>query len=133
MATTYKTVFKNHCTPQEQIVSGGRWYLDSDCGKKLTGIASTTQTHQDMAYTGSSPITATTTASNAIVSGGDANFVWIKNLESTDLLITIDDSNYLIKLSKDEAFCSGVNSAATIKFKTASGTTKVEYAVGTTL
>ena len=32
-----KILYKNHCTPQEQITAGGRYYLDSDCGRKLTG------------------------------------------------------------------------------------------------
>ena len=42
MATTYKVRYKNHCTPQEQISSGGRYYLDSDAGKKFTGICDST-------------------------------------------------------------------------------------------
>ena len=38
---TYKVRYKNHCTPQERIVSGGRYYLDRDCGRKLTGVCDT--------------------------------------------------------------------------------------------
>ena len=34
MATTYNVRYKNHCTPQAQVISGGRYYLDSDCGRK---------------------------------------------------------------------------------------------------
>ena len=30
-------VYKNHCTPQEQRIIGGRYYLDSDANRKLTG------------------------------------------------------------------------------------------------
>ena len=32
-----RILYKNHCTPQEQVSSGGRYYLDSDCGRKLAG------------------------------------------------------------------------------------------------
>ena len=44
MATTYKVVYKNHCVPQEQVASGGKYYIDSDSGRKLTGRAETTAT-----------------------------------------------------------------------------------------
>ena len=34
-----RIIYKNHCTPQEQLAfaGGSRYYLDSDCGRKLTG------------------------------------------------------------------------------------------------
>jgi len=35
----YKITYKNHITPQEYITGNSRWYLDSDCGRKLTGSA----------------------------------------------------------------------------------------------
>ena len=32
-----RILYKNHCTPQEQVSDGDRYYLDSDCGRKFTG------------------------------------------------------------------------------------------------
>ena len=32
-----RILYRNHCVPQEQVDSGDRYYLDSDCGRKLTG------------------------------------------------------------------------------------------------
>ena len=39
MAIAYQVKYTNQCTPQEQIVSNGRFYLDSDCRRKLAGTA----------------------------------------------------------------------------------------------
>ena len=36
---TYTVRYRNQCSPQEQLVSGGRWYLDSAVGRKLSGDA----------------------------------------------------------------------------------------------
>ena len=97
MATTYKVVYKNHCTPQEQISSGGRFFLDSDCGRKLTGTCETS---------------ATLTAS------GTMDFVFIKNTGSTDLLITLNNSDYFMKLSEGESFTSEITTDADVRVKT---------------
>jgi hypothetical protein len=127
MATTYKIVYKNHCTPQEQISSGGRYYLDSDCGRKLTGTAETSATVSgSFGYDLSFDVTST--ASSALTSSHV--FIFVKNTGSTDVLLTLDDSNYLIKLSEGQSFASEINSSAVVKVKTASGTSTVEYLAG---
>jgi hypothetical protein len=141
MATTYKVRYKNHCIPQEQIASGGKYYLDSDCGRKLSGDASTSAT---LAATGtlttgqavdSSPISSEVIASNK-------DFVYVKNTGSTDIIIALDDSqlasgeggsngNYLILLSGGESFASEISTSAKVFAKTASGTSTIEYFVET--
>tara|TARA_Y100000034_G_scaffold136258_1_gene211835 strand:+ start:1398 stop:1784 length:387 start_codon:yes stop_codon:yes gene_type:complete len=126
MATTYKVRYKNHCTPQEQIASGGRYYLDSDCGRKLTGDCST---DASLTTTGTYDETfaVTDSASSALTSSHE--FIFIKNTGSTDVLITLNNSNYLILLSENESFASEINTSAVVKVKTASGTSTVEYFV----
>ena len=121
MATTYKVRYKNHCTPQEQIVSGGRYYLDSDCGRKLTGDAETSATLSGTLNTGTS---ISTSATQIAVS---SDFVYVKNTGSTDILVTLDNSNYLIVLSENEAFASEISTSADVRVKTASGTSTAEH------
>tara|TARA_R110000824_G_scaffold119151_2_gene273113 strand:+ start:1920 stop:2312 length:393 start_codon:yes stop_codon:yes gene_type:complete len=125
MATTYKVRYKNHCTPQEQIASGGRYYLDSDCGRKLTGVADTSAT---LSATGTlaSGTAITDTATEVVSAASNADFVYVKNTGSTDVLVTLDDSNYLILLSEDEAFASEIHVNANVKVKTASGTSTID-------
>ena len=122
MATTYKVRYKNHCTPQEQIASGGRYYLDSDCGRKLTGVADTSAT---LASTGTLTTGASiSTSATQVASSKD--FVYVKNTGSTDVLVTLDNSNYLILLSENEAFASEINTSADVRVKTASGTSTID-------
>ena len=125
MATTYKVRYKNHCTPQEQIASGGRYYLDSDCGRKLTGVADTSAT---LSATGTlaSGTAITDTATEVVSAASNADFVYIKNTGSTDVLITLDNSNYLILLSEGEAFASEIDVGSNVKVKTASGTSTID-------
>ena len=123
MATTYKVVYKNHCVPQEQVASGGKYYIDSDSGRKLTGRAETTAT---LASTGAHTTgTSITTTATQISSSKD--FVYVKNTGSTDVLVTLDNSNYLILLSESEAFASEISTSADVRVKTASGTSTIEY------
>jgi len=126
MATTYKVRYKNHCTPQEQIASGGRYYLDSDCGRKLTGDCSTDASLTTIG-TYDETFAVTDSASSALTS--THAFIFIKNTGSTDVLITLNNSNYLILLSENESFASEINTSAVVKVKTASGTSTVEYFV----
>jgi len=125
MATTYNVRYKNHCTPQEQISSGGRYYLDSDCGRKLTGTANTSAT---LSATGTlaSETSITDTATEVVSAASNADFVYIKNTGSTDILITLDNSNYLILLSEGEAFASEIHINSNVKVKTASGTSTID-------
>ena len=123
MATTYKVRYKNHCVPQEQIVSGGKWYQDSDCGRKLTGVADTSAT---LASTGTLT-TGTSISDSATQIASSKDFVYVKNTGSTDVLVTLDNSNYLILLSGGEAFASEINISADVRVKTESGTSTIEY------
>ena len=130
MATTYKVRYKNHATPQEQIASGGRYYLDSDVGKKLTG---TCDTDASITTTGTynASLAITSTASSALTSSHE--FVFIKNTgggSGSDVLITLDNSNYLILLSKNEAFATEISTSAVIKVKCAADEdSTIEYFV----
>tara|TARA_R110002051_G_scaffold60348_1_gene110531 strand:- start:36 stop:428 length:393 start_codon:yes stop_codon:yes gene_type:complete len=124
-ATTYKVRYKNHCTPQERIVSGGRYYLDSDCGRKLTGVSDTSAS---ITTTGTydETLAVTDSASSALTSSHD--FIFMKNTGSNDVLMTLDNSNYYIVLSEGEAFTSEIHASAVVKVKCGSGeTSTVEY------
>jgi len=124
-ATTYKVRYKNHCTPQEQITSGGRYYLDSDCGRKLTGVCDTSAS---ITTTGTydETLAVTDSASSALTSSHD--FIFMKNTGSNDVFMTLDNSNYYIVLSEGEAFTSEIHASAVVKVKCGSGeTSTVEY------
>jgi len=127
MATTYKVRYKNHCTPQEQIASGGRYYLDSDCGKKLTGVCDTDASLTTNG-TYSSSLAVTDSASSALTISHE--FIFIKNTGSVNVLLALNgDNDYHILLSEGEAFTSEIDTSAVVKVKTASGTSTVEYFV----
>ena len=136
MAITYQVVYKNHCTPQEQILVGGRFYLDSDCRRKLTGIASVTvaggpgESGADSG-TYNSSTSVSTTAVEVVSAASNADFVFINNTgaDSVDILVTFDNSLYYMVLSQGEAFASKIHNDANVKVKTASGTTTVETLV----
>ena len=123
MATTYKVVYKNHCVPQEQVASGGKYYIDSDSGRKLTGRAETTAT---LASTGAHT-TGTSISTSATQIASSKDFVYVKNTGSTDVLVTLDNSNYLILLSESEAFASEISTSADVRVKTSSGSSTIEY------
>ena len=125
MATTYKVRYKNHCTPQEQISSGGRYYLDSDCGKKLTGNAETSAT---LSATGTLTTGVSISGITEIVTAGSiADFVYVKNTGSADVLITLDNSNYLILLSAGEAFASEIHVDSNVIVKPVSSASTIEH------
>ena len=124
--TTYKVRYKNHCTPQEQIASGGRYYLDSDCGWKLSGNAETGAT---LASTGTLTTgTSISTSATSIASSKD--FVYVKNTGSTEIYISLtsdSSAEYVIALAGDEAFASEISTSANVRVKTSSGTSTIEY------
>jgi uncharacterized protein with WD repeat len=132
MAATYKIIYKNHCTPQEEVdfSTGSRWYLDSDCGKKMTGVASVTV---DGTKNYVSNLAVTATPSAALTSSDD--FIYIKNTgggSGNDVLITIDNTVYYIVLSSGEAFTSKIHTSAVVRAKCAGGEdSTIEYFVGT--
>ena len=125
---TYKVRYKNHCTPQERLVASGRYYLDSDCGRKLTGNAdvSASLTAAGTLTTGASISTSTL---EIVTAGSNADFVYIKNTGSVDVLISLNGTsgNYYILLSGGEAFASEIHVDSNVFVKTASGTSTIEH------
>ena len=126
-----KIIYKNHCTPQEQAdftTGSDRYYLDSDVGRKLTGIceskASTTGTLVEGTYSGT-------------ISLSSKKFIYVKNTDTTGsdyLLLNIGSMGALIKLMPEESFASDVGSTAsdsTTVVITGSGTPTYEYIAGT--
>tara|TARA_R100000781_G_C4047252_1_gene116167 strand:+ start:77 stop:472 length:396 start_codon:yes stop_codon:yes gene_type:complete len=131
MAISYKVRYKNHCTPQEKInlTSGYRWYLDSDCGRRLTGQATTVLTEAPLYFT---DVAITTTPTLSMTSSND--FIYIKNTgggSGSDILIALDGTNYFILLSSGESFASEIHTSATVKAKCATGDSTIEYVKGT--
>ena len=130
MATTYKVRYKNHATPQEQIASGGRYYLDSDVGKKLTGNAETSAT---LAATGTLTTgVSISTSATSIASSKD--FVYIKNTGSTEVVVSLttdSTAEYVIALAENEAFASEISTSANVMVKTLSGSSTIEHYVAT--
>ena len=128
MATTYNVRYKNHCTPQAQVISGGRYYLDSDCGRKLTGDCSAQAIGATGNYEASKAVTATGSECELSAAGDDYEFVFIKNTGSTDIVVTLNDSDYHILLSEGEAFASEIDPDAIVRVKTTpSGTSTIEH------
>jgi len=127
MGLTYKVRYKNHCTPQEQLVANGRYYLDSDCGRKLTGDC------DSLAASGTANGTLTTGVAisgttTSIASSKD--FVYIKNTGSAEVVISLDDNTtakYVIALAAGEAFASDISTSANVRVKTLSGTSTIEH------
>jgi len=127
MATTYNVRYKNHCTPQAQVISNGRYYLDSDCGRKLTGDCSSQAIGATGNYEASKAVTATGSECEIVSAASNYEFVFVKNTGSTDIWITLNASNYHILLSEGEAFASEIDTASNILIKTASGTSTIEH------
>jgi len=131
MATTYKVVYKNHCTPQEQITSGGRYYLDSDCGRKLTGSSETSAT---ISATGTYDASLAVTDNDSSALTSSHSFIFIKNTgggSGDRIKITLDNSNYLILLHVGESFASEISTSAVVKVKCATDEdSTIEYYSG---
>ena len=127
MATTFKVRYKNHCTPQEQILTDGRWYLDSDCGRKLTGVCDSLATEGTANGTLTTGV-AISTSTLSIASSKD--FIYVKNTGSTEVVISLDDDStakYVISLAEGEAFASDIDPSANVRVKTLSGTSTIEH------
>jgi len=126
-----KIIYKNHCTPQEKLAfaGGDRWYLDSDCGRKLTGDCESKSTTIGTPQTG--------TYSSSIDLGSDVKFIYVKNTDTSGsdyLLVNIGGMGELIRLNYGESFSSDVGqttSDVTTVVITASGTPGYEYIEGT--
>jgi len=125
-----KVLYKNHCTPQEQISSGGRYYLDSDCGRKLTGNEEFTLGSGTTAYTATKDIGAT----GESLGGNGLDFVFIKNTGGNDVLVSLNglSGDYFIKLSDGEAFASKLKvTNANVYVKRVTSDSTIEYYTGT--
>ena len=123
-------IYKNHCTPQEQAdftnaASTDRWYLDSDVGRKLTGICESKSTNTSDFFSG----TIATTGENL-------KFIYIKNTDTSGsdyVLLNIGSMGAVIKLMPGESFASDVGETASDALTiaiTLSGTPTYEWLVG---
>ena len=123
MATNDVTVtYRNYCVPQELESTGAKWYLDSDCGRKLSGSAVLASEMGNTVVF----VDSTTTLPQDLENGFD--FFYLKCISGSDVKLSLDGgSNYLVSLSAGEAFASYVDStAADIKFDT-TGSSTVQY------
>jgi hypothetical protein len=128
-----RAVYSNHCTPQEfpadDVVAATRWFLDSDCGRKLTGKYAT-----DVFSTGA--VTASVTSDGALVTLASPEFLFLKNNASVNVKVSLDDStNYTILIAPGEAIAfeldkTVLTNANRIKILAASGSPNVEYYIG---
>ena len=124
-----RIIYKNHCTPQEKLgfAGGDRWYLDSDCSRKLTGGC------ESKSSSINTPVTGTFSGT---ISLSSVKFIHVKNTDTSGsdyLLLNIGSMGALIKLSPGESFSSDVGSTAsdsTTVAITASGTPDFEYIKG---
>ena len=127
-----KVIIKNSCTPQERVDfagGGNRWYLDSDCGRKLSGSIEETLGAGNVNYV------ADVAISSSIAIGAGNDFIFIKNLgggTGSDIDISLDNgATYGFVLSSGEAFASKLDPTyASIKITT-SGDSTIQYFTGT--
>ena len=120
-----RILYKNHCTPQEQVGSSDRYYLDGDCGRKLTG--------SNLYELGSdTTVTNTLTSSSAI--GTTIDFIAVTATSITSdatVHISLDNNTtIIIQLLEGECFASKIASGAAPKIHI-SGTATVDYMTGT--
>ena len=122
-----RILYKNHCTPQEQVHSADRYYLDSDCGRKLTGSY--------MYDLDSSGTTTTNTLTATGDLGSDSGFDFIAvtatSIASGTVYLSLDNgTTQIIELLEGECFASKIRSDAQ-PVVTISGTATVDYMTGT--
>ena len=123
-----KIKYSNGCSPQELDSISARWYQDSDAGTKLSGSANVSMGSGTLTYQSSKEITGVEPPSGSISS---KDFIFVRNISGDDVKITLDGTNYLVKLSAGESFASELDSTvATVKINT-DGTSTVEYLSGT--
>ena len=119
-------LYKAHCVPQEQVGANDKYYLDGDCGKKLTG-SNLYELVSDTTTTG------TLTASGEL--GADNGFdfiaVQVKSLDSGNVTLSLDNgTTQIIKLLEGECFASKITPTAQ-PYVTITGGATVEYMTGT--
>ena len=119
-----RILYKNHCTPQEKVGSNDRYYLDGDCGRKLTG---------SNLYELGSDTTATDTLTASAAIGTTIDFIAVTatSISSGTVLISLDNgTTSIIQLLEGECFASKIASGAA-PYVTISGTATVDYMTGT--
>ena len=119
-----RILYKNHCTPQEKVGSSDRYYLDGDCGRKLTG---------SNLYELGSDTTATDTITASAAIGTTIDFIAVTatSISSGTVLISLDGgTTSIIQLLEGECFASKIASGAA-PYVTISGTATVDYMTGT--
>ena len=119
-----RILYRNHCVPQEQVDSDGRYYLDGDCGRKLTG--------SNLYELGSNTTaTGTVTLSGAIGTTLDFIAVIATSISSGTVMISLDNgTTSIIELKEGECFASKIASGSQ-PYVTISGTASVDYMSGT--
>ena len=119
-----RILYKNHCTPQEKVGSSDRYYLDGDCGSKVTG-SNLYELGADTTATGTLP------SSSAIGTTIDFIAVTATSISSGTVLISLDGgTTSIIQLLEGECFASKIASGAA-PYVTISGTATVDYMTGT--
>ena len=126
-----RILYRNHCVPQEQVGSGDRYYLDSDCGRKLTG--------SNLYELGSNTTaTGTVTSSGAIGTTLDFIAVTATSISSGTVMISLDNgTTSIIELKEGECFASKINASSSGSYTpsqpyvTISGSASVDYMTGT--
>ena len=121
-----RILYKNHCTPQEQVGASDRYYLDGDCGRKLTG---------SNLYTLGTGTTTTGTLTETGELGDDTGFDFIAvtatSISSGTVYLSLDNgTTQIIQLLEGECFASKIRSDAQ-PVVTISNTATVEYMTGT--
>ena len=132
MATTFNIRYKNHATPQEQHTAGDRFYLDSDVGRKMTGVADVTLASGTLSTGTLTEGASVSTSATSIASSKD--FVYVKNTGSAEIylsLTTDSSAEYVIALAEGEAFASQINTSTNVRVKTASGSSTMDHYVAT--
>ena len=131
-----RILYKNHCTPQERVDSTDRYYLDSDCGRKLTG--SYIYDFREVESSSGTTVVNTITSSQAI--GTTIDFIAVIATSITadaTVHISLDNnSTIIIQLLEGECFASKINVTSHaaqpyVKITNNSGSASVDYMTGT--
>ena len=123
-----RILYKSHCTPQEQVDADGRYYLDSDCGRKLTG---------SNLYELGADTTATGTLTSSAAIGTTIDFIAVTATSITSdatVHVSLDNNSTVpIQLLEGECFASKIASGAEpyVRITNNSGSASVDYMTGT--
>lgn len=126
-----KIITKVMVHPTEFVNVQSRYYNDSDIGKRLSGKMTTDIADSQHSSFFSKDKEVTSTGAVLNTGGVSIIFIMIKNKANNDVFLSLDGSNYNIKISKNDVFSSELNSvsSANIKVKTSSETSNIEYIV----